>query len=918
MFKKLLVVMMAFMMVFSMMPLAAFAEGQTHTVTFKYVDEEGVLGDEQPYFFIEVKDGQSLDEAMEEQNHYLEDFAMLGYNNDWIKGTESEVDGKTKVTFREGPGVSLNYSAPINEDEVYYLFLDRIGGENPLQMDISIDCDEGIEITGDNGVVRVMNNIAQAISNARNDWESFENYTPASDDFIFEARYADRLNGELKVRKGMDGENISSLDFILTLTAEGENQSPVMEDINTIYGDVCFSIEVPEYEGVFYVYSEYETEDGIQSIESEGPRAEDGKAYLTIWEKLGTYEFGFREGDFDDEEGDSSIPENVIELECIIINEYGEQEWVPILIELEENNTKTYEEVLLNAVKQLKHYPGLKVVEWTFSDYTVNELQQTAEGGMWFNGIAYYDKYLVHAEVSYYNDNYETVVETKPILVKPNTSFEKIYGELDDIVKGIDSNIKPTGWDHEYALSEKLDYDTYWNEMIHMGRFTASKYATYDKYMINLSYSYLDDNGKTHTVLKEDLFVKGGKTLQEVCDELLNKELGTNATYTWALNPAGLFDMRSDEIGLGLSKADAAVVYDDKTPAFTDVYGLIDTVNGYEALDIYDEVFYVDMEALQEVPDYDEEIGISEDISVKLSSQVRNKYGKAPKNMRLESIDTIFTGFDQFEGYGVGIETSLYLMYDKAVFFLDWYDDEGEKSEQYVVELGEKFILPQKGNFVQFWDIGGPTYGGNYQLSGTEISVRGPYMGATSKYRLGVNGLMEVPAGFGSLDEVKAALHKEAEKANKFDKNKTHYAYYDLKLKNAYTDELIGYDSFPTEGVTFFLECPSGVEPKVENFIVTHLITSEGHEKYGETETLDILEVFKGDDGKYYLKIKATSFSPIAIAYEVDIINDNISGSEAGTTAPNTGDSNNMLLWSIIAVAAIAGVTVVLKKYKEK
>ena len=47
----------------------------------------------------------------------------------------------------------------------------------------------------------------------------------------------------------------------------------------------------------------------------------------------------------------------------------------------------------------------MKVKNWTFNGSTIDELGSVAEGGMWFNGIANYEKLLVQTELSYYNED---------------------------------------------------------------------------------------------------------------------------------------------------------------------------------------------------------------------------------------------------------------------------------------------------------------------------------------------------------------------------------------------------------------------------------------------------------------------------------------------------------------------------------
>ena len=918
MYKKVLVVMLAIVMVFTMTPVVAFADGEMHTVTLKHVDENGFLMEEQPYFEIEVGINESLDAAMEANDYWYEEPVILGYNCNWVKGAEIEVEGQTKVVFAQGEDIDLDNSKAVTEDLVYYSKYEKIGGENGLDMNILVDSEEGIEIGNVSGAEAAMNSVARCINDALNLGEDFENWSNVSDEFIECGKTATLLIGKLEVSKIMTEEELTGLDFGLTLVLRDEEGNDLYsEEIKQIDGAIGFSVEVAE-DGEYYVRKSFETEDGEGVIEAFGPRELDGKVYLSIRERLGAYEFGIYEGgdDSGDEEG-SEIPDNAIQLECWYFDTTGEYVFSPILIEIEENSTKTYAQVLMEATKQINHYPGMKVKNWTFNGSTIDELGSVAEGGMWFNGIANYEKLLVQTELSYYNEDYEVETLTKNVIVDSNALYSDVYKSLDDMTTNMSFDIVPNDWEYEYALDDQLDEETYWDKVNHHGRFIANKNAVYDKYKFTVDYSYLD--GNTVKAGSETLMVENGKTVKDICNQILGEKLNTNANYTWAFNPVYTYDLTTDRIGISMNYANVAVVYDDKTPIFTTLYGLKGNVGEYKAVDS-NEVFYVDIEPLTEVPQHELDEAFVNGINEKAVAAASNKYINEVVGINLEYIEPIYEPtLNQYEGYGVGIYIVLYARYDKAVLFAVWYDDNGKQEEQYVLESGGTFELPQKGNFVQFWDLGGPTFGGNYQLSGSKVTVETPWMIATSKYRLGVGGLTEVPAGF-TLTEVKNALKEEVQKTEGFNATNTKYEFYDVVLRDADSGESVVFEEFPTEGVTFFIECPEGVEPKVGNFVVSHLITSESHEDYGKTETLEIVEIFKGADGKYYLAVKASSFSPVALAYKVDASTSN-NGTQNNDIhnngIPQTGDNYNMLLWAILAAGAMTGI-VNLKKKEEQ
>ena len=116
MYKKVLVVMLAIVMVFTMTPVVAFADGEMHTVTLKHVDENGFLMEEQPYFEIEVGINESLDAAMEANDYWYEEPVILGYNCNWVKGYfdfekfgEDLLEMEQYYELRDGRVVYLNY-----------------------------------------------------------------------------------------------------------------------------------------------------------------------------------------------------------------------------------------------------------------------------------------------------------------------------------------------------------------------------------------------------------------------------------------------------------------------------------------------------------------------------------------------------------------------------------------------------------------------------------------------------------------------------------------------------------------------------------------------------------------------------------------------------------------------------------------
>lgn len=928
--KRILIVLIAIAMIITMIP-TTFVHGSTgsHVVKFMYADMEGNV-DAEPYFEIEVPAGMSVEEAMEAEENWLSWPEAFGFYSNWREGTFNQDNGM--VSFEEDSPWYDSFSV-VEENKEYYLQWEAIETEGLEDYQLTMEASDHVEFANSDTLNGIGNQILADVANYRRNGEDTISGA-ASKSFLTESVSADRLEINFQLTEEHEEQenllNSITVGLELCLYKEGEEEPFATEQVEETEAniEIVVNLGVPQENCIYYIAKvdengdiiEIETEDGTELLLEYSWPEESGEAFFYNIRYMGQYDFGY---EVDEEEPD--IAEDVIMIEAAYFDETGEWIWEPLSITMDNvQEGTTYREVFEELLNPVKHYAEMGQFEWSIFENCYEDVDDVAEGGREFSAYAIYENVLVNTEIGYYTETGDKEFIYDKKVVKKGTTYGDIEESLRVYTEDLAQRSDFTGnWDSNYELDAVVDdhdpFDVF------------SLTAEYQSYNVELLCYYLDENEEPQFIKKVVEDVPGGTTVEELCNAELNKTLETEEEFSWAIHPQyeigdGLISFKVDSIG-------AAVKTDKYSPFFVCRYTVEGSDGNYEPMQV-EEVYYCEGDLC--VSETEDGLFIDEEFENMVLEEV---YQSSKDDNHAFDLTGYKKSYDamcyQPEGYEMGLFYSLEAVYDKALVVLNWFDGQEEYVERVVVELDEEgvaeYVLPEKGNFRQFWDIGGPTYGGNFVMSGETITAVSPVIYAISKYRLSIEGLTEVPQQYGTVEEVKEKLGAEALADDTFDRKKVKFKYYNVEIFD-YEGEKIRDGQFPQGGIEFYLPCPENINLLQYKFKVTHFITEEGHDKEGETESLRIVGTVE-KDGKTYFKVIAYSLSPIALAYQ-NITEETPDENPSGTTgsgqdgtgssdknAPSsvvkTGDSTHIFLYVLLALAAAAATAFVYRKNRE-
>ena len=365
----------------------------------------------------------------------------------------------------------------------------------------------------------------------------------------------------------------------------------------------------------------------------------------------------------------------------------------------------TYAEVVAALSEQITHDEDLHFVGWT----AWNEEILNSECVAGINSIyvsAEYEEKLMVVYLAYYSQDLEIEFVEDTYIVTEGATYQDMIDSITAELKHPTECGKVTwnvwSWDEE-------DYQ----QVIEMPVSYVDIMPTYEKYLIDFSYTYLNKDNVAVQV-EENLFVKAGTTMGEILEGIALPDDASDAEILyWTGNE---YSYMEEEVFFGFSSWDVAASYEE----YVAYYVQIVTINEDNEFEVIKKFVYPTMAELE---------------NVNMSAEEEALILKHVKALNLENTSAfelldyeLLNGFDGSipdENYDYYYATVYHFaaVYDKAIVQYEYPD---EKEECVVVDAGSKLTLPEKYlDYDVNWNVTTP--GGFEVVEGGEtITITSP------------------------------------------------------------------------------------------------------------------------------------------------------------------------------------------------